>query len=48
MPNGALVQLAATGAQDSNFISEDPADSIFKESTSKACNFVKSTESMRC
>lgn len=47
MSSGPLTQLAAIGAQDCNFLSNDPNDSIFKESNSKKTNFVKATTCIR-
>jgi hypothetical protein len=44
--NGALTQLVAVGAQENNFLSKDPKDSLFKEPTKKVNNFVKETHSM--
>ena len=46
MSIGALTQLAAIGAQDSNFLSDDPSNTIFKESTDKITNFAKSVHTM--
>lgn len=44
--NGALTQLVAIGAQDSNYLSNDAKDSIFKYSDDKINNFVKATSSI--
>ncbi len=46
MSNGALTQLVAVGAQEENFLSEEPKDSIFLNKEKKINNFVKSTLSM--
>lgn len=46
MSNGALTQLAAIGAQDTNFLSNDCKDSIFKEVDKKITNFARSNCSM--
>ena len=46
MSNGALTQLASIGAQDSNFLSTDSKDSIFKEVDKKITNFARSNCSM--
>jgi len=46
MSIGALTQLAAIGAQDSNFLSDDPSNTIFKEPTDKITNFAKSVHTM--
>ena len=46
MSNGALTQLVAVGAQDTNFLSNDIKDSLFQESNKKITNFAKSTETM--
>ena len=47
MASGALTQLAAVGAQEKNFLSDDAKDSVFKEPVNKINNFVKSTTSMQ-
>ena len=47
MSNGALTQLVAVGAQESNFLSTESKDSVFVEPTKKINNFVKSTISMQ-
>jgi len=47
MSSGALTQLVAVGAQETNFLSNEAKDSIFKEPVKKINNFVKSTSSMQ-
>ena len=47
MASGALTQLVAVGAQETNFLSNDAKDSIFNEPVKKINNFVKSTSSMQ-
>jgi len=47
MANAALTQLVAVGAQETNFLSTDAKDTVFKESNKKINNFVKSTSSMQ-
>ena len=44
--NGALTQLVATGAQETDMLSTDPKHSIFNQSFGKINNFVKSTTSV--
>ena len=46
MSKGALTQLVAIGAQDSNFLTCDTTKSIFQEKEKKITNFVRSTSSM--
>lgn len=46
MSNGALTQLVAVGAQDTNYLSTDAKDSVFAEPEKKINNFSKSTSSM--
>lgn len=47
MSTGALTQLVAIGAQETNFLSNDTKDSVFQEKDVKINNFVKSTSSMQ-
>lgn len=46
MSDGALTQLAAIGAQDFNFLSDDLDNSLFKETEKKINNCCKATFSM--
>ena len=43
---GALTQMAAIGAQESNFMSDDPKDSIFIEPVKKITNYSKGVINM--
>ena len=47
MATGALTQLVAVGAQETNFLTNDTKDSIFQEPVKKINNFVKATSSMQ-
>ena len=46
MSEGALTQLAAVGAQDCNFLSDNLNDTLFKETEKKINNCCKATFSM--
>ena len=43
---GALTQLVAVGAQDQNFLSNAPKDSVFIEPVAKINNFAKQSHTL--